>query len=245
VTFLDDVSIEKGVDFQHELKWWLNDADVVVMLFTPNFENSQWCMEEVQFARASSIGLLAVEWPPIATAPGALTTPRVVDGVDADQRLQLKDTDFVGGSALPWGQAQLTNDALLEVVAHCARQRAIAIRQRLDDLVPLATEVLAGKNKLSAEGSTPGDYSFSRGKDRYFVRILPFRPDAKCLHEAFQASVGSTPAYDYVGCMYSEFDAQDKRAKAMNWLAQCERGQGAAPSAQLRVWACVGDKVIP
>ena len=245
VTFLDDVSIDKGVDFQHELKWWLNDADVVVMLFTPNFENSKWCMEEVQFARASSIGLLAVEWPASTSTSVAPAASRVVDGVDLDQRLQLTDADFIGGSPLPLGQVQLTDDGLLGVIAHCARQRATAIRQRLDDLVPLATEVLANKNPMSAVGTTAGDYTFSKGVDRYFVRILPFRPDASCLHDAFQAASSSAPAgYDYIGCMYSEFDALDKRARAMGWLAQSERSLGTS-SAQLRVWACVGDKVLP
>src|SRR5262245_28421749 len=36
-TFLDEASVPRGTDFQRELKWWLNDADLLIVLASPRF----------------------------------------------------------------------------------------------------------------------------------------------------------------------------------------------------------------
>jgi hypothetical protein len=73
--FLDDATIERGVDFQHELKWWLNDADLLLALLSPRLTDSKWCAEELTFAQSHSIGIAALEWPsqlPTLTIPSPL-----------------------------------------------------------------------------------------------------------------------------------------------------------------------------
>lgn len=243
VTFLDDVSIDRGVRFQHELKWWLSDADAVLMLLTPGFPNSRWCMEEVNFARASSVGLLVVEWP--TSGPGATpaATASIADSVDADQRLRLDSKDFDGSPTQSPGNVALTGEGVLRVLAYCSRQRAVAIRQKLDDLVPLASQVLAKQALLTAVAGGRGDFEFiDQARKKCFVRVLPFRPDARSLHDAFQAA--GTGQYEYAGCLYVEFDVLDPRAVAIKWLA--ERDTAPSPETnRLRVWACVGDEVNP
>lgn len=240
VPFLDDVSIPKGDDFQHELKWWLNDADAILLLLTPGFANSQWCMQEVNFARGSSVGLLGIEWPDSDFPTPARAPDSVATSIDSDQRLQLQDADFAGDARRSHATRELSEAGLLRVIVHCARQRALAIRQRLDDLVPLATELLAPSAAMRPVAGMAGDFTFSdsSGSD-YYVRIVPFRPDPRCMHETFQAASGQR----YVGCLYGEFDVHDPRATALKWLAQCQR-EGKAPNHELRLWACLGDKVI-
>lgn len=254
VTFLDDVSIDKGLDFQRELKWWLNDADVVVVLVTPNFENSQWCMEEINFARANIIGLLGIEWPasvfgpnparafPVAPpAPAGSTSPApVISNIDPDQRLSLAESDFMGATVDALCEQELTLAGLERIMTHCARQRAMAIRLRLENLIPQAAKVLKPQGSLLSAGA-PGDFTFTDAAGQMsFVRVLPFRPDARAIYATFLEAGTSSQ----VGCLYGESDPKDPRAEALRWLASGQRGDDAnAP--QMRLWACQGERTLP
>ena len=51
VEFFDDRGIPPGSDFENTLLTQLDDADIVVLLLTPNFIASDWCMQ-YEFARA-------------------------------------------------------------------------------------------------------------------------------------------------------------------------------------------------
>lgn len=252
MVFLDDISIDKGLDFQHELKWWLNDADVVIVLVTPNFQNSRWCMEEIAFAQSSMIGLLGVRWPasvlgdlPTRSFPsgtGTSTGTSVLEAIDPDQCLELNDADFAGAPDDPMCEQELNDDGLARVLAHCARQRAQGIRLRLEGLIPLAERVLKPQKKLAPLGP-PGDYTF-RDRDGVdcFVRLLPFRPDPLSVHDTFTSAGG----HGLVGCLYSEYDLSDPRARAMSWLAagRHDPAPGGVQQAT-RLWACVGDSIEP
>ena len=249
LTFLDDVSIDKGLDFQRELKRWLNDADLLLALLSPNFAHSRWCIEEIAFARSRSIGLLAVEWPDNVYPPSmsrvfpgvtsGTQRPVLLECTDADERLKLDEVDFDGDMADPLCEQTLTTNALTRLLAACARQRSLAIVQRLEDLVPLARELLDAEGTVIAQGQL-GDLSFTDKQNRScFVRVLPFRPDAKTLREAWLQGKGMAVA----GCFYSECDHADERALAMRWLAD-RAHQSDEAAAHSRIWACVGDKVL-
>ncbi len=252
LAFLDDVSIRKGDDFQRELKWWLNDADVVLVLATPNFENSRWCMEEIAFAQSSMIGLLGIEWPvsvfgdrpkrafPVDGARSKASGRAVLEGMDADQRIVLAESDFTGRRRDPLCEQTLDEEGLAKVLAYCARKRSQAVRLRLENLVPLAERLLQPKGTLKP-AAAPGDFTFldQDGTD-CFVRLLPFRPDARSVHETFASAGGQSR----IGCLYGEIDVNDPRAAAIRWLTDAHHEpSGSMPKQQTRLWACVGDNV--
>lgn len=250
--FLDDVSIRKGVDFQRELIWWLNDADLLLVLLSPNYPSSRWCMEEIAFAQARFIGILTVEWPsgiygssPSILFPGirpGASPPVILQGTTEDQRIKLALRDFEGGDeessriSRPSEQS-LRQRAIDRIVAGSARQRAVAIRQRLDNLIPLARTVLPAKGPVSL-ASTFGDLTFvDERNQRNFVRVLPFRPDPESIRRARTDAQG----YQVAGCLYSECDPKDARAEALRWLANRPHNDS---SALTRLWACIGDKLV-
>jgi len=257
-TFLDEASISKGEEFQRELMWWLSDADLLVMLASPRFPASRWCMEEITFAQTHFVGVLAVEWPreiyderaPLRFPKNRRAVPPLaLKRATDDQRLQLRPGDFsdVGsarraralGARLDLPARTLTANGLTRIVAACARQRTVAIRQRLDNLIPLAQEVLSAEGEAE-HGVDFGDLRFTnrRGR-RAFVRVLPFRPRPENIHQACTDGVG----HDVAGCFYEECDRHDARAKALLWLAQGKRAGTGLPS-QSRVWACSADALI-
>ncbi len=249
VTFLDDVSIGKGIDFQRELKWWLNDADLLLVLLSPNFDRSAWCMEEIAFAQSRSVAVVVVDWPasvyasgqPFAGAPPVSKPPLLGGAIDQDQRMMLVDASFAPAPPAErdlW-RRELTTEALHDVMAMCAQQRSLAIWRRVADLVPFAEEMLQAQPPLLPAGR-PGDFTFSdKAGTTHFVRVLPHRPDARSVHDAW-ASAGSQ---EVVGCFYSECDPSDVRAAAMSWLADrthAERGR----KRHTRLWSFVGDQAV-
>lgn len=254
VTFLDDISIPKGEEFQRELRWWLNDADAMVVLATPGFRSSRWCVEEISAAKSAGLGLIGVLWPPEVfgnppqrhfpqppkASPGQPAPDSIAKCIDIDQRMELNLADFTGGPNDPLWEQTLTADGLTKVVAQCVRQRARAIRLRLENLLPLAEHILQPVAGLQPAGGN-GDYSFSDSAGAsFFVRLLPFRPDPLALHEAF-ASGGT---HENVGCLYSENDLQDPRATAIRWLAAGRQGSSSGSPQTTRLWACLGDREI-
>jgi hypothetical protein len=253
--FFDDASIERGVDFQRELKWWLNDADLLLVLLSPQFSDSKWCVEEVSFAQNRKIGVAAIEWPqeiylPQASIKFAGTlgwkAPNVLNGTFDDQRMRLKPQDCdVAPAEIAAGRdpnltsRKLTRSALDSIVDLCARQRAVAIRQRLENLIPLVQLQLSQNGPVSRT-RTFGDLTYREQKRRpCFVRILPFRPRPENIREAYLSAKGGYLS----ACAYEECDPHDARAAALRWLAKKTASDRGFPRNTL-LWAFYGDKLL-
>jgi len=61
--FLDTHSIKQGEPFQEELWHRMTDCDVIVLLNTPRFLESEWCEKEIAEASVKQIGVLQLIWP--------------------------------------------------------------------------------------------------------------------------------------------------------------------------------------
>lgn len=61
--FLDSFSIRPMLNFQEELKNYMVDCDLILLLDTKNFFDSKWTVEEFNQANALSIGIIRLIWP--------------------------------------------------------------------------------------------------------------------------------------------------------------------------------------
>lgn len=61
--FLDTHSIDKGEEFQEELWHRMTDCDVILMLNTKEFLESEWCNQELEKAHLKKIGIVHLIWP--------------------------------------------------------------------------------------------------------------------------------------------------------------------------------------
>ena len=240
-TFFDEASVPRGADFQRELMWWLNDADLLIVLASPNFPLSKWCMKEVSFCQDRSIGVVAVDWPdavygrerrlPFPGVDDDTKKPRILNRATPDQVLVLRGRDFAASEKPRKGRdpdlpsRELTAEALSRVLAMCARQRTVAIGQRLRELVPLALRALPGAAPMAGV-PTGSDLVFhdTSGVES-FVRVVPFRPRPETIRQAAIDGVAyGAVAYGAVaGCFYAENDPLDPRAQALRWLANGKR----------------------
>jgi hypothetical protein len=252
--FFDEASVQRGANFQRELMWWLNDADLLVVLGSPNFPASQWCMQELTFCLNRYIGVAAIEWPKeiydgrvsFPGVGGKTSKPVILSAPGPDQIHALRLDDFDGMGArrrqsrkdLKLEGRELTPSALAHVVAWCARQRTVGIRQRLDNLVPLARRVLQGAAPV-AGAPIPGDLVYQQGSTTAFVRVVPFRPRVETIWQACEDGV----KYPVSGCFYEENDPSDPRARALRWLANGTRPTDPGRSDGW-IWACMGDRLL-
>lgn len=62
--FLDSYSIQPGVDFQEYLRHELNDTEIIVVLNTEHFDESEFTKEEVNIANELRIPILEVKFNP-------------------------------------------------------------------------------------------------------------------------------------------------------------------------------------
>jgi hypothetical protein len=251
--FLDDASIDRGVNFQQELKWWLNDADMVLALCSPRFSGSKWCMEELTFAQSHSIGIAGLAWPPELykkdnklpfDGETSLQEPAALGLIMEDQRMVLKFSDFAGeavveGTDPKLQKRELTPDALERLVGFCARHRAASIRARLDNLLPMVRDTLDAEGATIAT-QTFGDLSYHDANGRpCFLRVLPFRPHPEHIYSAYSSVAGVHLA----ACAYAECDRDDKRAEALRWFAN-KNGISGGGAANAAVWAFCGDRLL-
>lgn len=61
--FLDTHSIKQGEPFQDELWHRMTDCDVIVLLNTNKFLESEWCEKEIAEASVKQIGVIQLVWP--------------------------------------------------------------------------------------------------------------------------------------------------------------------------------------
>lgn len=271
--FLDDASIPHTADFQRELKWWLNDADLLLALISPNFGSSTWCVEEFSFAQRQGIGALAVRWPQVLYGQGAGVLPfvdppnvkvavspepgqarhepTVIGGLTPDQYLQLELADFAsrkgrreGGAAL--AGSELTGAAWQRLLAACNQRRTPAVRARLDNLIKQVPEQFAMPGRAEALRQIElGDFLLrdARGR-RCFVRVLPFRPRPEHLHAACDAGRAHPTRLQLAGCLYAENDSGDPRFQAMRWLADASARRRRDRGPQPHLWPMCGGRVL-
>jgi TIR domain len=81
--FLDRFSVDPGVDFQERLTEALSDKAFLLLVESPHVTTSKWVEYEVEYARKSRMGLLALTWP------DSVRMKNVFD----KQRLQLAEPD--------------------------------------------------------------------------------------------------------------------------------------------------------
>ena len=80
--FLDSYSIQPGVDFQEYLRHELNDTELIVVLNTEHFDESEFTKEEVNIANELRIPILEVKFNP-SVRMDILAMSQVIDSGEA------------------------------------------------------------------------------------------------------------------------------------------------------------------
>ncbi|MBK7129069.1 MAG: toll/interleukin-1 receptor domain-containing protein [Crocinitomicaceae bacterium] len=122
--FLDTHSIRQGEVFQDELWHRLVDTDVVVLLNTKGFLESDWTKEELAKASAMSIGILQVIWPHHNPERSSeLCIP-----------LQLSESDFENKNYAD-SKGHLIESTIADIISKTESLRARSLGARQDNII--------------------------------------------------------------------------------------------------------------
>lgn len=123
--FLDTHSIKQGEPFQDELWHRMTDCDVIVLLNTPQFLESEWCEKEIAEANVKQIGVLQLVWPNNKLASMAeVCFPR-----------QMQPEDFIDGVFDNKDVSRLTDITLKSIIQKVESIRARNLAARQDNLI--------------------------------------------------------------------------------------------------------------
>ena len=119
--FLDRFSIDPGVDFQERLTASLADKAFLLLIESPDVLTSPWVEYEVEYARKSRMGLLALTWPGSAGMANVFDKQRHFLNAEAAPDLVIQDK-----------QGKLTDAfrAQLPALVEQAHARAMLARRR-------------------------------------------------------------------------------------------------------------------
>lgn len=132
--FLDTHSIRPGEPFQDELWHRMADTDVVVLLNTPGFLNSNWTTTELAKANSMSIGILQLIWP----------THKLERDAELSIPFQLNDTDF-GNDIFKEPTSYLKPETISKIIDQVESLRARSLASRQDNII---TEFIASSNRV-------------------------------------------------------------------------------------------------
>lgn len=119
--FLDRFSIDPGVDFQERLTEALSDKAFLLLVESPDVKTSKWVEYEVEFARKTRMGILALTWPHSAK----------MKNVFDKQRRLLVDPSELADSPLGHQLSQNFLQELPDLVEHAHAKAMLARRRRM------------------------------------------------------------------------------------------------------------------
>jgi hypothetical protein len=132
--FLDTHSIKQGEPFQEELWHRMTDCDVIVLLNTPRFLESEWCEKEIAEASVKQIGVIQLIWP----------NHKLERMAEVCFPTHLKDEDFIDRVYNNKDKSKLIDKTVEDIVQQVESIRARNLASRQDNLI---TEFLNAARK--------------------------------------------------------------------------------------------------
>ena len=203
--FLDTHSIRPGEPFQEELWHRMTDSDIIVLLNTTNFLESNWTKQELAKANSLSIGIIQVIWPNLKLIPQAhICKP-----------IQLKDKDFDDDT-----HKKLVDSIVENIISSTEVLRARTLAARQDNLT---SEFISFANQSNVEVTLHPDKFISIYKNNEEYIIIPTIGVPQSLNcnnaeELILRIKQEKPKCIYL--LYDHVNIRDKWLRHLEWLNQ-------------------------
>lgn len=203
--FLDTHSIRPGEPFQEELWQRMADTDVVVLLNTPGFLNSNWTTQELAKANSMSIGILQVIWP----------THKLERDAELSIPMQLSDSDF-GNSKFHEPTSYLTTSTISKIVNQVESLRARSLASRQDNII---TEFISSSNNVGKKADLQSEkfITVKRSDGKEVVIIPTVGVPQAFIYNQSEELVARIKSKNVAGA-YLLFDHRNIREKWLNHL---------------------------
>lgn len=207
--FLDTHSIRKSEPFQDELWQRMIDSDVVVLLSTKNYLESEWTKQELANANAASLGLVQVVWPDF----------NVVSGTELSEVFKLNESDFINDD-FENKNANLKEESLLQIVKFTESLRARTLASRQDNLISSFMRY-ADKYNVTATLSSHKFIELEKDGEKSIVVPAIGMPKALNCEESqslIQKIYEEKGSLDKIFILYDEIHIRDIWLRHLNWL---------------------------
>ncbi|HTN18470.1 MAG TPA: toll/interleukin-1 receptor domain-containing protein [Chitinophagaceae bacterium] len=207
--FLDTHSIKQGEPFQDELWHRMTDCDVIVLLNTPKFLESEWCEKEIAEASVKQIGVIQLIWPNHKLERMAeICFPR-----------QLKEDDFVDNIFDNKDIAKFVDKTVTEIVQKVESVRARNLASRQDNLI---TEFLNAARKNGKTVNIQPERFITEelggNKRRIFIPSVGIPQSIDCYQSSELRKEIKEFAVDEVYLVYDDVRIREKWLKHLNYL---------------------------
>lgn len=207
--FLDTHSIRKSESFQDELLQRMIDSDVVVLLSTENYLESEWTQKELSEANLASIGLVQIVWPEYT----------VIQGAQLSEVFKLEASDFINHDFRNVN-AKLNEDSLLKIVQFTEALRARTLASRQDKLISTFMHY-AEKSNVTATLSSHKFIELEKdGKKSIVVPAIGMPKALNCeeSESLIQKIYEEKGTLDKIFILYDEIHIRDIWLRHLNWL---------------------------
>jgi hypothetical protein len=206
--FLDTHSIRPGEPFQEELWHRMADTDIVVLLNTPGFLNSNWTTQELAKANSMSIGVLQLIWP----------KHKLERDAEISLPIQLSKKDF-GNFFFRNSKRYLNNSVVHKIVNQAESLRARSLASRQDNII---TEFISSAHKMSKVADLqPEKYITIKRSDAKELVIIPTVgvPQAFTYNQS-EELVSRIKSKNVAGAylLYDHRNIREKWLKHLAWL---------------------------
>ncbi len=206
--FLDTRSVRPSAVFQDQLWHRMADSDVVLLLDTEHFRDSEWTVAELTQANTTSVQILHLLWP----------------GVEADPTSafsifhELEEKDFKNADGLIGKDTELEQATVERIIRELESLRARAIAARHADLFDSISD--AARDAGFETVLHPSRYLTLETKEAA-IAVMPTVgvPSSDRLH-GFLDTVRPIHARHNLYAVYDERGILDRWRTHLNWLSE-------------------------
>jgi len=206
--FLDTHSIRPGEPFQEELWHRMADTDVVVLLNTPGFLNSNWTTQELAKANSMSIGILQVIWP----------SHKLERDAELSIPLQLSDSDF-GNKIFKKPTSYLTPNTISNIISQVESLRARSLASRQDNII---AEFIASSNRVGKKADLQSEkfITIKRSDGKELVIIPTVGVPQAFTYNQSEELVARIKSKNVAGAflLFDHRNIREKWIKHLDWL---------------------------
>jgi hypothetical protein len=207
--FLDTHSIQKNEPFQDELWHRMTDSDVVVLLSTSNFLQSEWSKEELARASSLSLGIVQFVWP----------NAHLVGEAQICLPIKLNNHDFVNEVFLS-KDAKLENAIVELAVSEIESIRARTLAARQDNLT---SEFIKYANIYGVKAILDSHKFITLHKGDKEIIVIPtigIPQSFTCNQSQELVREIKKKDFDEIYLLYDQIHIRDYWLSHLNWLNQ-------------------------
>lgn len=206
--FLDTHSIRPGEMFQEELWHRMADTDVVVLLNTPGFLNSNWTTQELAKANSMSIGILQLIWP----------SHKLERDAEISIPFHLLDSDF-GNNIYSNPKSYLTSNTIIKIVSQVESLRARSLAARQDNII---TEFIASTYRVGIKADLQSEkfITIKRSDGKELVIIPTVGVPQAFTYNQSEELVARIKSKNVAGAylLFDHRNIREKWIKHLDWL---------------------------